>query len=381
VSYTGNWSQADAARPWSGGTAASAASGGARAAVTFTGTEIRWIGLRGPQAGIARVVLDGAFHSDVDLYSGTETHGVVFEATGLTPGRHDLAVEVTGARNAAATEGVIVVDAFDVRSRLEERDSAVTYAGSWVQDLDRAWSGTSANAGGGTAARSAAAGARAELAFAGTAVRWIGYRGPVAGMADISLDGIPLARIDLYSAAEELQVPVFTATGLSAGSHTLVIQVTGLRNAAASAALVVVDAFDLTLPSGGPPVHRVQQLDPAVSYVTPGWMEGTPTSLYSGRTATVSGIAGARTEFTFTGSAVRWIGQRRRDGGIALVYVDGALAGEVDTFAPTQDEFQSPLFTRTGLSPGTHTLVVEVSGRKHDDSAGSMVLVDAFEIQ
>jgi hypothetical protein len=90
---------------------------------------------------------------------------------------------------------------------------------------------------------------------------------------------------------------------------------------------------------------------------------------------------------------VRWIGQRRRDGGIAQVYVDGALVGEIDTFAPVQDELQSAVFARSGLPPGTHTLTIDVTGRKRGGdtctpgpglsacSAGYFVIVDAFEVQ
>ena len=69
---TSGWTQGDATKAWSGGTAAISASPavpGARATFSFTGTSVSWIGLRGPQYGIARVFLDGAFQATVDLYS------------------------------------------------------------------------------------------------------------------------------------------------------------------------------------------------------------------------------------------------------------------------------------------------------------------------
>jgi hypothetical protein len=394
LSYSAGWSLGDATRPWSGGTAATSATAGARVSVTWTGTQIRWIGLRGPQAGIARVSLDGAFHAEVDLYSSADVQGVVFEAIGLAAARHELTVEVTSARNPAATGNLIAVDAFDVRSRFEERDQTVSYTGTWAQDdLNRAWSGTSLNTGSGTAARSATAGARAELAFAGTEVRWIGFRGPTAGIADVSVDGVVVERVDLYSPVDEVGVPVFAASALAEGAHTLAIQVTGLKNAAATGAFISVDAFDVTLPSTSGPTRRVQQVDPAVVYQTTGWQQSTPSNLLSGRTVALSTMPAARMEFTFTGTSVRWIGQRRRDGGIALVYLDGALVGEIDTFAPLQDEFQAAVFARSGLAPGTHTLSIEVAGRKQGGdgctpgpgptpppcSAGYVITVDAFE--
>jgi hypothetical protein len=38
---------------------------------------------------------------------------------------------------------------------------------------------------------------------------------------------------------------MFSVTGLAAGNHTLVIQVTGNKNASSASTYVVVDAFDV----------------------------------------------------------------------------------------------------------------------------------------
>ncbi len=396
LSFGVDWTQGDTTRGWSGGTAAVSATAGARAFVTFTGTELSWIGLRGSQAGIARIFLDGAFSAEVDLYSPSDIQGVVFATTGLAPGSHSLAIEVTGSRNPAATNNLVFVDAVDVRSRFEERDpTSFVYTGAWVQDnTDNAWSGTSASAGGGTAARSATAGARAEFTFTGTEVRWLGFRGPSAGIADVSLDGVVVERVDLYAPAEALRAPVFIATGLTTGPHALRIDVTGLKNGSSTGTFVVIDAVDVVLPSPAPPVSRVEQTDQSITYFDGGWTHSNPNSLFSGRTVAFSSTAGSRAEFTFTGTSVRWIGQRQRDGGVALVYLDGVPVAEVDTFAGRQDEFQTTVFSRTGLSPGQHTLAIEVTSRKRGGdtctpgpgptpppcSAGYMVVVDAFEI-
>jgi hypothetical protein len=393
LSYSVGWMQGDTTQAWSGGTAAVSATVGASATVTFTGTEIGWYGLRGPLAGTARIFLDGAFNADVDLYSSETVQGVVFATTGLAAGTHTLSIEVTG-RNPAATSNLVFVDAFDVRSRFEEWDSSAVYTGAWEQGhMDSAWSGTSANAGSGTAARSATAGARVEFTFTGTEARWIGFRGPSAGIADVSLDGGVVERVDLYSPTEHLRVPVFTATGLATGPHVLRIDVTGLKNGSAIGGFVVIDAVDVVLPSPAPPVSRKDQTHPSVTF-TGGWTHSNPNSLFSGRTVAFSTTRGARAAFTFTGTSVRWIGNRQRDGGTALVYLDGVPVAEVDTFGPRQDAFQTALLTLSGLSSGEHSLAIEVSGRKHGGdtcapgpgptpppcSAGYMIVVDAFDI-
>src|SRR5947199_88191 len=70
--YTGDWFQSHTERPWSGGTAALSSSAGSHATLLFTGTGVSWIGLRGPQTGIARVSLDGVQAADVDTYAAAE---------------------------------------------------------------------------------------------------------------------------------------------------------------------------------------------------------------------------------------------------------------------------------------------------------------------
>jgi len=113
--YTGPWFQSHAERPWSGGTAAVSNTALARATLIFSGTGVSWLGLRGPQTGIARVYLDGVSQVDVDCYASTETvQAVLFTRSGLAAGAHTLAIEATGTMNPAATGAFIVVDAFDV---------------------------------------------------------------------------------------------------------------------------------------------------------------------------------------------------------------------------------------------------------------------------
>jgi hypothetical protein len=201
-------------------------------------------------SGIARVSVDGAFVTEVDTFSPTEgVQAVVFTATGLADVTHTLTIEVTGLKNAASTNTIIVVDAFEISSsspppatgtRFEETDPSVAYTAGWTQgNTAEAWSG-------GTAALSTTTGAQATFTFTGTAASWIGFRGPQAGIAHVFLDGAFVTEVDTYSPTEEVQAVVFTATGLAETSHTLTIEVTGLKNSASTDAGIVVDAFDVT---------------------------------------------------------------------------------------------------------------------------------------
>src|SRR2546428_631375 len=184
VTGSGAWTLGDTSRTWSGGTAAYSKAAGALGMFTFTGTSVSWIGFRAPMGGIARTFVGGGFVAEVDTYSPTEeVRTVVFTTRGLSSATHTLTIEVTGLKNPAATETAIVLDAFDVPAptvtRVQETDPSNTYAGNWIQgNTDRAWSG-------GTAAEGWAAGTRATFSFSGTSVSWIGYRGPVAGIAHV----------------------------------------------------------------------------------------------------------------------------------------------------------------------------------------------------
>ena len=388
VSYTVGWTQGDASQTWSGGTAAVSTAPGAQATVTFTGTSISWIGGRTPGTGIARISLDGTLLTEVDTYSKTEEIRVpMFEATDLADASHTLTIEVTGRQNASATGALIVVDAFDVPaqtiSRLQETDPSVSYTSDWVQDnpvvtlipgITTGWTqGASLRAWSAGAARiSTTAGAQATFTFTGTGVSWIGARGTQSGIARVSLDGVFVTEVDLYSPTEQIQAAVFTATGLADASHTLVIEGTGRQNAASQNALVVVDAFDVTT-SG----TRHQDTDPAIAYGS-GWIQGNRDKAYSEGATAESNTLGSQATITFTGTGISWIGARGPQCGIARIFLDGAFVEDFDTYAQTEGP-QHTDFTATGLAAGTHTLTIQVID-KNPISTNAWILIDAYDV-
>src|SRR5437660_7509940 len=186
---------------------------GAQASLPFNGTSVSWIGYRGPDAGIARVYIDGSFVAEVDLYySDPRIQAILFTSPALADGNHTMTVEATGVKNPASSGTLVVVDAFDVMrpgTRFEETEPAVSYTGSWIQgNLNRAWSM-------GTIAEANASGARATFTFTGTSVSWIGCRKFTTGIANVYLDGVFVAEIDTFaSPTEDYQHTIYKATGL-----------------------------------------------------------------------------------------------------------------------------------------------------------------------
>jgi hypothetical protein len=371
VTYTSGWVQGDTSRAWSGGTAALSQTPGARATFAFSGPSVTWIGGRSPHTGIARVYIDGALAADVDTYQGTEEVRVtMFTLTRLANTAHTLTIEVTGGKNSLSASPTIVVDAFDVPapavSRLQETDPDVTLTAGWTSDSAlRAWSA-------GAAALSTTPGAQATFAFTGSAITWIGARGNQSGIARVFLDGNVVADVDLYSPTEQIQAAVFTAAGLAEARHTITVTTTGTQNPASSGGLVVVDAFEVA--SSG---IQVQETDPSISYGA-GWVLGIRDHAYNQGGTAESNTIGARATFTFTGTGLDWIGARGPQTGIARVYVDGAFAAEIDTYAQTEGP-QHTTYSARGLAATTHTFMVEVSGR-NPVSRDAWVLIDAFVV-
>jgi hypothetical protein len=380
VSFGPGWSQAGGWMAWSGGDAMYSLSPGTQATFTFNGTSVTWIGMRGPDSGIARVYVDGVFVSEVNMFARSyEIHIPVFTASGLTNSSHTLTIEVTGLKDrdsqaAASPYAVVVVDAFDVPtqvvSHLQDTDPDMTYSAGWtVGDT------TTSSFSGSYARVSTTSGAQGTLTFNGTSISWIGYRGPDAGIARVFLDGVFAGEVDLYYSDPGIQAIVFTSPPLADANHTLTIEATGQKNANSTDARIVVDAFDVMRPG-----TRFEETDPSVTYAG-GWMQSNPNFAWSMRTIAESDVAGAQATFTFTGTSVSWIGCRKSNMGIANVYLDGVFVAEIDTFTSPQEGFQHTIFQATGLVSGSHTLTIEVTGRKNPAATNAYIVVDAFDVR
>jgi hypothetical protein len=142
--------------------------------------------------------------------------------------------------------------------------------------------------------------------------------------------------------------------------------------------LVDVAASAPAYPGSSSPLStRYEQDQPSVS-LAGGWYAN-GYSLHSSGSADLALDPGARGTFSFSGTAVRWIGYRDQWSGIGRVFLDGQLASLVDTYA-SPPQIQAVLFSASGLAPGSHTLDVMPSGTRNPLAAGSWIWVDAFEV-
>jgi hypothetical protein len=124
-------------------------------------------------------------------------------------------------------------------ARVEQDHPAVAYSDSWSPNARPGHSG-------GSAKLAMEAGSRADFAFSGTGVSWIGYRDAWSGIANVFVDGVLKTTLDTYSAADTAQAALYTVGGLANGAHILTIQVTGTHSGASAGSWIWVDAFSVS---------------------------------------------------------------------------------------------------------------------------------------
>jgi hypothetical protein len=382
VTLTGTWTKSDSSKGWSGGSAMQSNTVGATASITFIGTSIRLIGGRGRTMGIASASVDGGPARDVNLFGrpADEIHTHLATISDLSPGQHTLTLTVTGRKDSQADGTMIVLDAFDVQpdttiSHWQDTDPTLKYSTGWTKSSEAfPWSGSGVSNFPElpvTAQETELAGKTVTVPFRGTAISWIGYRGPDAGIATAQVDGGAPATVDLYAPTATFQPVVFTASGLADAQHTLTITATGTKNAASMANRVVVDAFDVVTPG-----RRYEQNDPSITYVGLWTFDNTARVWTDGVTAT-SNQTGATATFHFTGTSVSWIGcEKASASGVANIYLDDAFQKQVRLGQDYPIEgYQMTIFRADGLANAPHTLKIEVANQDF-----SYVVVDAFDV-
>jgi hypothetical protein len=329
-------------------------------------------------------LLDGVV---LDAEDTAAPYAVPWDTTHASNGAHMLtavARDIAGNRTASAAVSVTVANnappPAGTTTRFEQNHPSITATGVWVHREAEV-----ATFSGGSAGSSDVAGSTATFRFTGTAVSWLGLRCNVCGIATVSVDGGPATSVDTAGAAAPgspglASEIVFTASGLAATSHTMVITVTGTT--ASGGAHVVIDAFDVTAPANS--TNRFEENSGTVSGSPDGaWaLRGAEVASFSGGSAGSSDVTGATATFTFAGTAVTWIGLRCNVCGIATVSIDGGASISVDTAgaaAPgTPGLASEAVFTANGLAPTTHTLVITVTGTT--SSGGAHIVVDAFDV-
>jgi hypothetical protein len=333
--------------------------------------------------GIATLSVDGGPAREVSLFARPtdEIHTQVVTINDLSPGQHTLTITVAGRHDSQGQGDVVVVDAFDIApgttvSHWQDTNPGLQYSAGWSKSsIAQNFSGTGVSNQPElpvSAQETQAAGATVTVPFRGTAINWIGYRGPDAGIAQVRIDSGAASEVDMYGPIATYQPVVFAARGLADTNHTLTITATGRKNAASSAARVVFDAVDVITPG-----RRYEEYDPSIAYVGHTWTPHNDARVWSEGATATSNEPGSTATFSFTGTSVSWIGcEKGSAGGVADVFIDGALQTRVklNQSYPTEG-YQMTVFRADGLTNAPHTLTIQVV-----NTDGSYVVVDAFDV-
>ncbi|HEY0237613.1 MAG TPA: fibronectin type III domain-containing protein [Friedmanniella sp.] len=117
----------------------------------------------------------------------------------------------------------------------ENDDDAVTLNGAWSLVTSSMDSGGSYGSLNGTG--------YAEISFKTSGIRWISRLNSYSGIADVYLDGVKKASVDLYSATTRYQQVAYEVKGLAETTHTLRVVRTGTKNASSSSTSITLDSF------------------------------------------------------------------------------------------------------------------------------------------
>ena len=279
----------------------------------------------------------------------------------LVPGQHyTVTVNPSGAPTAITDSAGAPIPTTNTafRGSLVEQESSLAVSYTWrAIPTTRAW--------GGSYTTERIAGARATYTFTGTSLKWYTVRGPDQGTATVTIDGLSYGTVNNYRAT-----PLFggfiSFAGLGAGSHTLVITVTGARGSrAGTGTFVSIDAMQ--------PGTAALQKTPPVRYQ---WRFA-PFAGASGGHYSVSDQKGSAVYFTFRGTSIEWHTLLGSSNGRAAVYIDGVLITTVDTYRSTTG---LGFLRITGLIDTIHTIKIVNAGTRNAASHGTYVTVDRFVV-
>jgi hypothetical protein len=217
--------------------------------------------------------------------------------------------------------------------------------------------------------------------FYGTAITWIGKKGPNYGFASYSIDGGPPTIVNNFSSREVDRNPNAIVSGLSIGPHVLAI--TLLDQTEGTDYWQTIDAFTTD--------GRFLSVDQGSSAGYNSSSELVFSGTWgSGPSDDGSNLSGghywskepdASISWTFQDkSVVEVYGRPDYEDGYMDVFLDGHFVSRVDGFWGyiDDDSLNSCLLYAGRVSPERHTITVRVTGAKNAQARDAYVQVDQF---
>jgi hypothetical protein len=367
-SYGGAWEAYSTAAAWKGSYARTSTSGGS-VTLTFAGTRLTWIAMKGTTTGQADVYLDGVFQSTVDLAAPTPTYQ---QAVWSTPDLSNAPHTVKIVRNSQSASGTfLTVDAVEVvgtllgTGRIEQADAHLAYAGTWSTV-------SASGASGGSYKRASGSGTTVYVDFTGVELAWIATKGAGMGKARVSVDGGTAQSVDLAAGSTAYKQKVWDSGPLTLGDHEVKIS---WDTSNASGAYLTVDAFDLVGSLRQAYLwYRYEQTDLRLLF-SDSWSTVSASGA-SGGSYKQTNSASATLDFLFTGRGFNWIASTGPGMGKAQISIDGGSAVTVDLSSSAAHD-QQKVWSSPELADGLHRVQIGVSATS---AAGASIDVDAVDV-
>jgi len=194
-----------------------------------------------------------------------------------------------------------------------------------------------------------------------TEIGLLTYRGPDAGIASITIDGVRQSPVDLYAPTSEYGHTVWYRS-LTNQAHTIVLAPTGQKHPSSFSTRIRFDAFVIA-------GETIEESAPSLIYT--GWSTSTNVNAYQG-TYRKSSRPNTSISFNFIGTRFTWLTTRGPKYGIAQVYIDGVLYDTVDLYF-TRNQWRYG-HSVSGLQARGHVVKITVTGTRNPASRANTIV-------
>lgn len=378
ISYKGTWSNSTNSSH-SEGTAKISNIKNSTIEFKFNGTSFEWYGQKAYNRGKAKVYIDGTAVETIDLYSSTSQYNtLIYSKTGLLSGEHTVKIEVLGEKRSISTDTYISFDRLIIKNDIpvlavgthEDTYNGLKYVGAWSISSNSSHSG-------GTARVSNTKNSKIEFKINGTSFEWYGQKASNRGKAKIYIDGTVVSTVDLYSESNVFNTIIYSKTGLSNGEHTIKIEVLGEKTSGATDTYVSIDR--VIVKKEAPTLRTGSYEESNSGFTYKGTWSLSNNSKHSGGVAKISNTKNSTVEFKFDGTEFKWYGQKANNRGKARVYIDGTAVATVDLYS-NSSQYNTLIYSKTGLFSGEHTVKIQVLGEKSSSSTGTYISLDKIVV-
>lgn len=250
--------------------------------------------------------------------------------------------------------------AVDTLTYYDNTNPAVTYNGTWnsnsgwpkAYNSTVSWSNTNNN--------------QINLSFNGSSITRVYTMASNRGATEIYIDGALQSTSSDYSQTAIWQTR--RTWSVPSGSHTIAVKLIG-------GGYIDADAFIVDVPIVGTGLYY--NTDSQFNYIGT-WSHSSPWNSAHNQTLSWSNDTESGVSFTFSGDVVTLYFTKTNNRGIAAITIDGVHKGYFDLFSSSTTWKDSIIFT--GLSAGTHTINIAITGTKNASSSGLYVDVDALRV-